>query len=131
MTTTLQPPARTRTRHLVRAGALAGVVAAIGTTVVAIVATAADVPLEIDGEAIPIPAFAMWTLVAAALGVGLARLLGDRRRFVVVAMVLVALSLVPAIAAPDDTATRVVLVAAHLLAAAVIVPALGRELATR
>jgi hypothetical protein len=41
----------------------------------------------------------------------------------------VGLSLIPAIAAPDDVATRVVLVTAHLLAAAIIIPALGREVA--
>lgn len=38
------------------------------------------------------------------------------------------LSLIPAIAAPDDTATRAVLVATHLLAAAIIIPALGQRL---
>jgi hypothetical protein len=128
MTATLQRPTRPSTGSLLRVGALAGGIAAVATTTVAVVASAADVPLEIQGEAIPIPAFTWWTLLAALLGVGLARVLGARRRFVVVATVLVGLSLVPAIAAPDDTATEVVLVAAHLLAAAIVVPALGREL---
>jgi hypothetical protein len=122
------PPTRPATRGLVRAGALAGVVAAVAMTVVATVASAADVPLQVDGEAIPIPAFTWWTLLAAALSIGLARLLGESRRFVLVTTVLVGLSLIPAIAAPDDTATSVVLVACHLLAAALIVPALSRRL---
>jgi hypothetical protein len=125
MTTTLTRP---RTRGLVRTGAVAGAVAAVATTTVAAVATAADVPLEIDGEAIPVVAFTWWTVIAAVLGVVLARVLREPRRFVVVTVVLTALTLVPAIAAPDDTATKVVLVAAHLLAAAVIIPALSREL---
>jgi len=46
------------TRHLVRIGALAGAIAAVCTTVVAAVASAADVSLEINTKAIPIPAFA-------------------------------------------------------------------------
>jgi hypothetical protein len=107
---------------------LAGAVAAVGTTVVAAIARAADVSLEVDGATIPLPAFACWTIVGAAVGVVLARLLQQRRRFVVVTSVAVGLSLVPAIAASDDTATTVVLVSTHLLAAAVIVPTLGRQL---
>ena len=102
--------------------------AAVCTTVVAAIASAADVSLEVDGTAIPIPAFAWWTLVGAALGVVFARLLRERRRFVVVTTVAAGLSLIPAIAAPDDTATKAVLVGAHLLAAAIIVPTLSRQL---
>ena len=136
MTTTPQPTlhepvvqsTQPSTRRLVRSGALAGAIAAVCTTVVAAIASAADVSLDVNGEPIPIPAFAWWTLVGAALGVVLARLLRERRRFVVVATVAVGLSLIPAIAAPDDIATKAVLVGAHLLAAAIIIPALGRRL---
>jgi hypothetical protein len=116
------------TRRLVRSGALAGAIAAVCTTVVAAVASAADVDLEVNGEAIPVPAFAWWTLVGAALGVVLARLLRERRRFIVVTTVAVGLSLIPAIAAPDHTATKAVLAGAHLLAAAIIIPTLSRRL---
>jgi hypothetical protein len=116
------------TRRLVRSGALAGAIAAVSTTVVAAIARAGDVSLEIDGTAIPIPAFAWWTIVGAALGVVLARLLRVRRRFVVVTTIAAVLSLIPAIATPDDTATKAVLVGAHLLAAAIIVPILSQRL---
>ena len=122
---------RPSTRRLVRSGALAGAIAAVCTTVVAAIASAADVSLEVDGEAIPIPAFAWWTLVGAALGVVLARLLRERRRFVVVTTVATGLSLIPAIAAPDDTATTAVLVGTHLLAAAIIIPTLSQRLRGR
>ena len=121
---------RPSTRRLVRSGALAGAIAAVCTTGVAAIASAADVDLEVDAEAIPIPAFALWTLVGAALGIVLARLLRERRRFVVVTTVAVGLSLVPAIAAPDHTATRAVLVGAHLLAAAIVIPTLSQRLTT-
>ena len=96
----------------------------------AAIASGADVSLEVDATAIPIPAFAWWTLVGAAVGVVLAGLLRERRRFVAVATAATGLSLVPAIAAPDDTATRAVLVGAHLLAAAIIIPTLSQRLTT-
>ena len=115
-------------RRLVRSGALAGVIAAACTTVVAALARAADVSLDINATAIPIPAFAWWTLVGAALGVVLARLLRERQRFVVVTTVGAGLSLIPPIAAADDTATKALLVAVHLLAAAIIIPTLGQQL---
>ena len=116
------------TRRLVRSGALAGAIAAVCTTVVAAVAHAADVSLDVDATAIPIPAFAWWTIVGAALGVVMARLLRERRRFVVVASVAAGLSLIPPIAVPDDTATKAVLVGAHLLAAAIIIPTISQRL---
>jgi hypothetical protein len=135
MTTTSHPAhhpsvqsTRPSTRRLVRSGALAGATAAVCTTVVAAIARAADVSLDVDATAIPIPAFAWWTLVGAALGVGLARLLRERRRFVVVTTVATGLSLIPPIAAPDHTATKVVLVGAHLLAAAIVIPILSQRL---
>jgi len=120
--------AKPSTGGLVRRGAIAGAVAAIGTTATAAIASALDVSLEVDTKAIPIPAFAWWTVVGAVLGVVLARVLGERRRFVVVSTVAAGLSLVPAVAAPDDTSTKAVLVGAHLLAAAIIIPTLGRRL---
>lgn len=120
--------AQTRTIDLVRAGAIAGVVAAACTTAVAAFSTAADVSLEVDSQAIPIGAFAWWTLVGTATGVLLARLLQDRRRFTIVAVVALGLSFIPAIVAPDDLATKLVLVSAHLLAAAIVIPSLSRRL---
>ena len=114
---------------LVRRGAAAGAAAAIVTTATAAIARAADVALEVDGAAIPIAAFAMWTVIGAALGVVLARLLGDRRRFVAVTVAATGLSLIPPIALPDHLATTAVLVGAHLLAAAIIIPALRQPLA--
>jgi len=119
---------RPSTRHLIRSGVLAGAVAAVCTTSVAAIALAANVKLEIN-QPIPLPAFAMWTVVGAALGVVLARVLLERRRFVVVTTAAACMSLIPAIAAPDNLGTKVVLVGSHLLAAAIIIPALSSQLA--
>ena len=116
------------TRRLVQLGAVAAAIAAVCTTTVAAIARAADVSLEVNAEAIPVPAFALWTIIGAALGVVLARFLRERRRFVIVTTVATGLSLIPAIAAPDDTATKAVLVGAHLLAAAIIIPILSQGL---
>jgi hypothetical protein len=100
----------------------------VGTTAVAAIARAADVSLEVHATPIPIPAFALWTVVGAALGALMARLLRARRPFVVVALVATGLSLVPPMALPDDAATKAVLVAAHLLAASIIIPILSQAL---
>lgn len=74
MTTVHPPPttnqARSRaTEHgrLVRIGGFAGALAVACTTVGAAIASAAGVSLEIDDTAIPIPAFAWWTIVGAAV----------------------------------------------------------------
>ncbi|MBC7633950.1 DUF6069 family protein [Aeromicrobium sp.] len=118
------------TLALVRRGALAGAAAAVCTSALAATARTADVSLEVDAAAIPIAAFAFWTLIGTALGVFMARLLRPRRRFLVVTVAATGLSLIPPIALPDDSATKAVLVAAHLLAAAIIVPILSRGIAT-
>ncbi len=116
------------TRQLVQFGALAGAVAAVSTTAVAAIANAAGVSLEVDAKAIPIPAFAWWTIIGAVLGVVLARLLRERRRFIVVTTVVAGLSLIPPISAADDNATKVVLVGTHLIAAVIIIPTLNQRL---
>lgn len=118
------------TRHLILDGALAGAVAAACTTVVATIASAANVSLEVDSTAIPIPAFTWWTVIGAALGIVSARVLRQRRRFVIVTTIATGLSLIPATTAPDDTATKAVLVGTHLLAAAIIIPTLRQQLTT-
>lgn len=122
--------AQPSTLGLIRRGAVAGAIAAVGTTAVAAIARAADVSLEVDATPIPIPAFASWTVVGAALGILMARILCARRRFLLVAIVATGLSLIPPIALPDDAATKVVLVAAHLLAASIIIPILSQGLTT-
>jgi peptidoglycan/LPS O-acetylase OafA/YrhL len=116
------------TRRLVQVGAIVGVVAAVCNAIVVAIASAADVSLKVDGKAIPVVAFPMWTFIGAVLGVLLARVLRDRQRFVIVTTVATALTLIPAIATPDDTATKLVLVGTHVLAAVLIIPALAREL---
>lgn len=116
-------------RDLAPTGVVACLVAAVSTTAVAAVARASGTDLEVDGTIVPLAAFAWWTAVGAVLGIVLARLLGDPRLFSAVTVVITALSLVPAVALPDDTATKLVLVGTHLVAAVIVIPALSRRLA--
>lgn len=111
-----------------RTGALAASVAAASTTTIAVVARAAGIDLEVDGVPIPVLAFTWWTLVGAALGIGLACILRTRRRFVGVTVAATAASLIPAAMFPADTSTAAVLVGAHLVAAAIVIPSLARQL---
>ena len=122
--------------RLGRNGAVAIAVAAVATSLVAVVAGAADVPLEIEGEEIPAAGFAMSTVALSALGLLLAGALKrwaprPRATFAWAAAVLTALSFVPSVSADASTATKVVLVATHLVAAAIVVPVVVRALPTR
>ena len=114
-------------------GLLAGLVAAVATTTVVMVARAADVPVAIQGEQIPLAAFAQLTLVATIIGIVIARVLSTRARhprhtFVVVTVALTAVSLVPDVLADATTASRLVLGLTHLVAAAIVIPTLAKRL---
>ena len=99
---------------------------------IAAIATAADVPFEIDGEPIPVGGFATMTVLCGVLGVVLLLLANrfsaqPRRRFLQVTVALTVLSCIPSLTTPPDAASKIALVAAHLIAAAVIVPVLARQ----
>lgn len=129
-TTTTAAPARS---HPVRrATVTSGLVAAAAATAVAAVADAGGVPLAIEGEAIPLAGFAQMTLLGAVIGGLLAAALNrwsarPRRRFLATTVVLTIVSCIPSVTLPPDAASRAALVATHLVAAAIIVPALVRH----
>lgn len=121
------------TRSLWKTGATAGVTAAVATTAIAAAARALDVSLAIDGESIPILGFAQLTLFFTAVGVvlakGLARRAGrPRSTFVTTTVVLTVLSLVPDAVASADAASKVTLMLTHLVAAAIVIPAVSARL---
>ena len=128
------PSARRARRSwvLTRTTVAVGAIAAAVVTAAAGLLHAVGVSLEIDGEMIPLLGFAQMTFLGAAIGgfllAGLNRWSAEpRRRFVQVAVALTALSCVPSVAMPDDVATKLTLVALHVLAAAIIVPVLLRR----
>ncbi|HEV7760988.1 MAG TPA: DUF6069 family protein [Acidimicrobiales bacterium] len=159
MTATMQPtvpstvtpapavssPARSGifTRPLWLVGAGAGLVAAAAVALVAAVAKAADVPLAVASssssapEVIPTFGFVTITVMSTAAGIVLAMALArwakrPARTFTIVAVALTAVSFVlPHTAHNATTATRLVLDLTHVVAAAIVIPALASALAAR
>ena len=122
-------------RSIRRTAAIAGVVAAVAATVIGAVAKAADVPLVVGDLEIQVPMFAVFTLAATALGAVIAtqlqkRTRQPRRAFVITTVVLTALSVIPDLTTEATTATKLTLITAHLVAAAVIIPAVAARLTT-
>jgi hypothetical protein len=108
------------------------VIAAAVVTAFAAAAHAGGAPLAIDGETIPLVGFPQMTLLGAVLGGLIATALNrygaePRRWFVRAAVVLTAVSCVPSVAFPPDVATKVILVATHVIAAVIVVPVLARQ----
>jgi Family of unknown function (DUF6069) len=125
--------ADTTTPTVWRHGLTAGLAAAAATTAAATIARQSGVSMTIAGEAIPTVAFAQLTVIGALIGVALAAIFAhrsDRPRalFVRTTTILTLLSLVPDVVADADIATRFLLAATHLIAAAIIIPVLTRRL---
>jgi peptidoglycan/LPS O-acetylase OafA/YrhL len=119
-------------RSLRRTTIVGGLVAAAVTTGVAAAVHAAGVSFEVDGEMFPLVGFAQMTFLGAVIGGVLLAVLNrrsrsTRRRFLQTAVALTALSCVPSVTWSDDAATKVALVALHVLAAGIVVPALVRH----
>jgi hypothetical protein len=116
-----------------KTGAVAAVTAAVATTGFAALAQAADVSLKVGGQAIPVLGFGQLTLVGALIGTILAVVLARRanrpqRTFVITTVTLTALSIIPDVTANASSATKLALVASHLIAAAIVIPALASRL---
>lgn len=123
-------PVRPAIRPIWAAAGVAGAIAAAATTLVAAGARAVDVTLDVDGEPIPLLGFAQLTLVGALIGAVLASILhrrarAPRRTFVITTIALTAVSIVPDLLIDASAASKVVLAATHVLAAAIIVPPLA------
>ena len=120
------------TGSLRRTTVVAGLAGAVVTTAAATAVHAAGVSFEIDGEMIPLGGFAQMTFLGAVIGGVILAVLNrrstsPRRRFLQVCTALTALSCVPSVLWPDGTASKVALVALHVLAAVLVVPALVRH----
>ena len=135
LTTTASRDSRIRSnRHLLRRGAASGVTAAVATTAVAAGADAIGVSLAVGGESIPLLGFAQLTLFATVIGVAMAavmarRAVRPRRTFVSTTLVLTALSFVPDVLADAQASTKLTLMLTHVVAAAIVIPALASRLA--
>ncbi|MEV7398175.1 DUF6069 family protein [Aeromicrobium sp. NPDC092404] len=121
-------------KRLVGTGLIAVVAAVVATTLVAAVARAAGVDFKVSGgEEIPLSGIAFMTGVFSLLGVVMAAAFlrwsaRPAEQFLRTTVALTALSLIPPFLAGADPATTVTLVGLHLIAAAVMIPALSRSL---
>jgi uncharacterized membrane protein len=116
-----------------RAGTAAGIAASVATGAFAALARSIDVPLRVAGSPIPLPGFAEVTFVAAVIGTVLAVRLSrranrPRHTFVITTIVLTFASFVPDVLADAHTATKVALALSHVVAAAIVIPALASRL---
>jgi hypothetical protein len=125
--------------RFVRAGLIAGVAAAAVTTaVVAVADKAGDVSLVVKqgGDAIPLLGFAQVTFVAALIGLGIAAVLRRRSSrpaalFTRITIWLSAASLIPPVLVDAHVSTKILLIATHLIAAAIVIPVVAKRLTVR
>ncbi len=138
LTTNASPSATTlsgKPQPVLRHGLAAAGVAAVATTVVAAVASAAGISFaDRTGASIPIAAFAQLTVVFSLVGVGIAAIMARKARrprttFVRTAVALTALSFVPDLTFGFDAGSAATLITLHTLAAAIVVPTLAGRLA--
>lgn len=129
MSVTATAPAK----PLVTAGLTAVAGATVATSAIAAAAHVAGLDVEVAGAVIPVSGFAVLTALFSAVGLVLALALArwarhPRPAFVRSTVALTALSLVPDLLADASAATKVVLMVAHLAAAAIVIPAVARRL---
>lgn len=124
-----------RFRGLAGTGFVATLAAMAATTLSAALAHAVGVDFEVPegGETIPLPGFAVVTGFFSVVGIVFAGALRrwsarPAERFVRTTVSLTAISLVPPLLSGADTATTAALAGLHLVAAAVMIPALARSL---
>ena len=121
------------TKSVWKTGVIAGLAASAATAGTAAVAHALDVSLEVGGKAIPVIGFAQMTFVFSLIGTILAVVLARRadrpqHTFLVTTLALTALSIVPDVLADAQTATKFTLALTHVVAAAIVIPALASRL---
>jgi uncharacterized protein DUF6069 len=131
MTTTVQTTASIRPMLL--SGIAATAVASVATASVAGAGHAAGISLDVAGAPIPLTGFATLTAIFSLVGLVLATVLArfarhPRRAFVRTTVALTVLSLVPDAIADAASGTKVLLMVTHLVAAAIVIPAVARRL---
>ncbi|WP_198653514.1 DUF6069 family protein [Actinocorallia populi] len=89
----------------------------------------AGISLVVGGAPSPVSGFTVLSVVFSVVGLVLARLVRRPRTvFVHTTVVLTVLSLVPDVLVDASAATRVLLMLTHVVAAAIVVPAIARRL---
>jgi hypothetical protein len=136
MTATTTPAATTAaptTGSLTKTGIAAAAIASCATTTVAAAGNAAGISLDMAGQPIPVLGFGTLTAIFSVVGLILAAILSrtarhPRSTFIRTTVVLTVLSLVPDVIADAGVATKALLMLTHLVAAAIVIPAVTRQL---
>jgi hypothetical protein len=120
-------------KSLIAGGLTATTVAAAATAAVAARGDLAGISLAVGGAPIPASGFAVLTAVFSVVGLALALVLArtvrrPRTAFVRTTIALTALSLVPDVLADASADTKALLMLTHLVAAAIVIPAIARRL---
>lgn len=131
--TTVSEPTMRRSPGVWRSGLTATAAAAVANVLVAAGGRELDIPMAIQGEQIPVDGFAIMTALWAVVGIVMAKAMArwarsPRQLFVRATVALTLLSFVPSITADTDTATSVVLVLTHIVAACIVIPAVAARL---
>lgn len=118
---------------LIGTGIAAAAAACAATMTVAATGRAAGLSLNVGGAPIPLSGFGVLTAVCSIIGLALAAVLArtvraPRRAFVRTTVVLTVLSLVPDVLADAAVGTKALLMLTHLIAAAIVIPAVARRL---
>ena len=140
MSTTVSAPETTTTHaaprlgSLLLAGSLATVAAAVATAALAAAGQAIGISTDVGGAPIPASGFAVLTVIFAVIGLGIATALRrfaghPRTAWLRTTLALTVLSFVPDLLADAAVATKVLLIATHVVAAAIVIPTVARRLA--
>jgi hypothetical protein len=135
-TTTATVPAtaaRPTVGSLLLGGSAATLAAAVATAVVAAGGQAVGISTEMSGESIPVAGFATLTVIFAAVGLVIAVALrrfarSPRSTWLRTTVALTALSFVPDVLADAAVTTKALLMLTHVVAAAIVIPAVARRL---
>ena len=130
---TTRPTTTSTVGAVLRTGAVAAVAATAATMAVAAGGHAAGISLDMAGAPIPVSGFGVLTAVFSLVGVVIAALMSrfarrPRLTFIRTTVVLTVLSLVPDVIADAAPATKALLMLTHLVAAAIVIPAVARRL---
>jgi hypothetical protein len=135
-----RPASRLATLPVWRVGALAALAAALATEIYGLAARAAGIPMKAGSigaataDPITVGMFAKGTVICTSLGTVLAVVLAHRashpaRTFARTAVALTVLTFAsPAFAGDTAVSTKFTLAAAHVLAAAIVIPTLAHRL---
>ena len=118
---------------LLLTGSAATIGAAVATAVVATAGRAVGISLAVSGAPIPVSGFAVMTVIFAVLGLVIAVALRrfahhPRAAWLRATVALTALSFVPDALADAAVSTKALLMLTHLVAAAIVIPAVARRL---